>query len=47
MSGPVDPTAAALARVLLEAQDCFTGHILLSTAGEAELRETARRFLAW
>jgi hypothetical protein len=47
MSGPVDPMVAKLARVLVEAQDCFTGANLLSTANEADLRETARRFLAW
>ncbi len=41
------PSAAELAQVLAAAQGCFTGHNLLSTASEAELRETARRFLDW
>ena len=44
---PTTPSAADLADVLAAAQGCFTGHNLLSTATEAELRETARRFLAW
>lgn len=36
-----------LALILAEAGTCFTGHNLLSTATEADLRETARRFLDW
>lgn len=44
---PTIPSAADLAEVLAAAQACFTGHNLLSSATEAELRETARRFLAW
>lgn len=44
---PTTPGAADLAEILAAAQDCFTGHNLLSTATEAELRETARRFLEW
>lgn len=44
---PSTPSAADLVQVLAAAQDCFTGHNLLSTATEAELRETARRFLDW
>lgn len=40
-------TANELALILAEAQTCFAGHNLLSTATEADLRETARRFLDW
>jgi hypothetical protein len=43
----MSPAVKDLAQVLAEAQACFTGHNLLSTATEAELRETAARFLDW